>query len=1479
MAGTSNKTHTTSLYKNTSLQGVYRIDTNSLQYRKIENEIENIVKDSVSYTSRDQALDIFRQFLTDYTFKSESYEMWTLSVKQFIEDCAYAIKNGYSTLPGTKEDANLEGLDEKIILKLSPGFKSQTITMRESKYDDTTIRSVQNFYAPSGDSKEQVSMIIASQVAVGMTSVEDASKNVTATNAANGNYDMMSLVSSYVKASGIYVQNRTSPDAYVCISDEIYDATGTKNDDATEALQAARDSYAEMQQSLGGMDLYATMNTPTEVEEAGGYYDAVNNVCTSMVPFTKDDLKNDILLPVSNECFVSSYDMCHAEEPNDLKDIKEHTDDTLNHDDGVGIDTMNMDSVEGEWALDRERFDELLSDKKTEIERTWRVSLDREPIRLASYGQTLSDPLDNTKNATYYEYGLKIVEIPPVGVDMATFGEAQEFRVYSRIETVGSFSSNASIQNPVPPAGQNAMGFYYTNHNARSLNLSFTLHQQEYPDTPLMHISNILQNFSRPYQYPDLHVEPKRCQIYLPGMTFEGYINTVQCSFKGDLYTTWNDELPQPASGSIQNTTSEQYSYGQLECSISFLIDENITLRQVKSDEKYALKHEEIPNAQEGVVVLEDAAENMELPGNPDKNIVKSLLASSSDFRIADIQGVREWIKKLKKMISDNVDKMDSLDADLSTMTDSEMNDLQRYYIADKRSEGTLSFLIMFEAALEYAYTKREGFKTVTGIMLDEKNFFEEHLLTDPGLLDSNYVFEEVFSNDYEKFKNVYPLRNDYVDTTDSSWLALLKTVKMAALTMTATISPVAFESSLIFRSTGTVLDSAVKEIQEVIQEIGFFLYRLFGLPGREGPFPYEHFSKALTMLKGTEKLAESVQDSSQLFGFLEDMKDIQPYFQTIKLDFFKTNKLERLINETKVTLVEKTPLSEKGCLVTKFKDKPLLIYPHLQFLTLAFKAIGRGLCESLNNSGTDLAGKAVNSAKTIVDKAVTYGTDGDHVKEIHEKTTNNGEDKYFANLVYLFRLMQCAYMTLIENINSGDASSVDFNAMDIPNANEMNTMYIDLKSRLSRWHDLVFGDHFKFNLGTFVTFYNYENRDIDGTSFWTKLEASTDWVMVAEDSNKTDYDMKFKNLLTKTKDGWYEPGDLKLVTEGPVDIGVEWDDFIMRVKFDWWLESTVINLHYNGTLGSYTDRSYEEEGVGFAWPKNNPGKDRWSNTRIVNGRNSSFEKDKNVVDKDLSLGNAVDQDKINEVMELDYAVAVCLSDGRYEQNKFSMGKRNWLEEYWENPEADNYASRDYVHETLALYNDFMDRLKNLKAVSRDTQVVNELHRQMLLLEVITTDASGNEICLPAKSIQETIYGNAVKAITLLRNIGMTTDVYHVMRTQRVGLLNTDKIISTLMSPTDDMKALWGELTWGDFYAAVNNAPPADRDNGWINKILLRNGETGFYPAQGLPRNGSMYLELDDLVVRVIGWFYGTNKQKTTVAELFERNGWAYPSL
>lgn len=1473
MDGTSNKTYTTSLYKNknTGLQRVYRIDIKSIQYRKVENEIENIVKDSVSYTNRDQALDIFRQFLTDYTFKSESYVTWTLSVNQFVEDCAYAIKNGYSTLPGTKEDANLEGLGEKIMLKLSPGFKSQETTMRESKYDDTTIRSVQNFYAPSGDSQEQVSTIIASQVAVGMTSVEGASKSVTVNNAANGNYDMMSSVSSAVKASGVSVQTRTSPDAYVCISNEIYDASGAKNDEATEALQSARNSYDEMQQSLGGMDLYETMNTPTEVEEAGGYYDVVNNVCTSKVPFTQDDLKYDILLPVSNECFVSSSDMCHAEEPNDLKDIKEHTDDTLNHDDGVGVDTMNMDSIEKEWVLDRGRFDELLTKNLTGIERRWRLYLDREPVRLASYGQIPSDPLDNTKNATYYEYGLKIVEIPPVGVDMATFGEIQEFRVYSRIEQVGSFASNANISSPVPPAGQNAMGFYYTNHNARSLNLSFTLHQQEYPDTPLMHISNILQSFSRPYQYPDLHVEPKRCQIYLPGMTFEGYISTVQCSFKGDLYTTWNDELPQPASGSIQNTTSEQYSYGQLECSISFLIDENITLKQVKSDEKYAIKYEELPAEDPSKTgLLEDVAEQIELPGDPDKTLVKNLFKSSSDFRIADIQGVREWIKKIKKMISDNVDKLDSLDADFSTMTDSEMNDLQRYYLADKRSEGTLSFLVIFEAALEYAYnTRLDKYKTVGGMVIGGRGFSDECLLTDPGLWDSNYTFEEVFSKYYEKFKDVCPLRNDYVSTAASSWLPSFDTIKVVTLTTTVTICPVSFSWSDPAANKED-LKSALSYINETIVEIGTFLYQLFDLPV-PGKKIYTYFFEALDRLHGIYTPLDRLQgtDSNKLWGFLESLKDIRPYFQKIKLDFFKTNKFERLLNETKVTLAEKTPVSKNGCLVTKFKDEPVLIYPHLQFLTLAFKAIGRGLCESLNNSGTDLAGKAVNSAITIANYEVTYGTDEDHVKEIHEKTTNNGEDKYFANLVYLFRLMQCAYETLIENVTKNYAINVDFNAMDIPNANEMETMYTDLKSRLSRWHDLVFSNHFKFKLGTIVTFYNYDNRDLEGEAFWEELERSTDTVMVAEGSSRPNYDMKFKNLLTKTKKGWYEPGDLKLVTEGPVIGG--FSDFIMIVKFDWWLESTIENLQDNGNIWNGKDS-----------PQNNPRKDRWSNTRIVNGKNSSFESDKNVVDKDLSLGNSVDNDNIAEVMEADYAIAVCLSYGEYDQSKYASGEygiRNWLKAYWEEPAADNYASRDYVHETLALYNDFMDKVKNLKMVSIDTQVANELHRQMLLLEVITTDASGNEVCCSAKSIKETIYGNAVKAKNFFRNIGMTTAVYDVMKTKRVGLLKTDKIISTLMSPTDDMKKLWGELTWGDVYTAVDNTSPADRNQGWINKVLIRNGETGFYLEQGLPRSGNMYLETDDLVARVIGWFYGDTKQKTAITALFEKNGWAYPSL
>lgn len=59
----------------------------------------------------------------------------------------------------------------------------------------------------------------------------------------------------------------------------------------------------------------------------------------------------------------------------------------------------------------------------------------------------------------------------------------------------------------------------------------------------------------------------------------------------------------------------------------------------------------------------------------------------------------------------------------------------------------------------------------------------------------------------------------------------------------------------------------------------------------------------------------------------------------------------------------------------------------------------------------------------------------------------------------------------------------------------------------------------------------------------------------------------------------------------------------------------------------------------------------------------------------------------------------------------------------------------------------------------------------------------------------------------------------------------------------------------------------------------MKSGETGFYVAQGFPRSESQFMETDDLVARVIGWFYGDNKQKTAVAEKFETNDWAYPSL
>lgn len=232
MAKTSSnyKVGKSSLYqdKNSALQGFYTIDLNSLQYKKVSEEIENLVKDSVSYTNRDKALEIFKSFLANYTFKSDSFENWTTSVNQFVDECAKAIKDGYLSFPGTTEDANLDGLSMKITMALSPGFKSQTLVMRESKYDDTTIRSVQRFYDPSGNTQEQVSTVVASQVAVGMSSVESADKKVTVSNAANGTYDTRASVSDLAKSVLGNVQSSTSPDAYVCIADEIYDASGAR---------------------------------------------------------------------------------------------------------------------------------------------------------------------------------------------------------------------------------------------------------------------------------------------------------------------------------------------------------------------------------------------------------------------------------------------------------------------------------------------------------------------------------------------------------------------------------------------------------------------------------------------------------------------------------------------------------------------------------------------------------------------------------------------------------------------------------------------------------------------------------------------------------------------------------------------------------------------------------------------------------------------------------------------------------------------------------------------------------------------------------------------------------------------------------------------------------------------------------------------------------------------------------------------------
>ena len=520
---------------------VSKIDTNSALYKSVYAEgkdsgIDHILDTSVSYTARSKAKEIYNDLIKDYEFPSSSFEEWKQSVSNFVSDLVIAIRDGYGGNPGTGETPVLTGLFEKIVSQLSPGFKQNATVSRKSDFDDTTIREVMEYYAPSGDANAQVDSVLASELVSGMCSVTNATGKVTPRSSSYAVTDRIEKVSDRAETVGISVKTSTSPTTYVCIADEVYDASGAVDEDKSAELSETRTAYEQLQETLtSSAELYTAWGAEQTFEDSS---QGTKNVLQATFPYTPADAADpNRLLDVGDGTYVKSSDLVSSEETADAKAVKEKVDDVLCHDDRVGINTLNVDKVL-DWIIPESRYNELKQELAEILQKSWKIQKETKIQVPSSCEHHPSDPVTVTSNAQWYEYGMKIVEIPPVGVDMGSFGDVEEIIIKSRIDQVGSLASNAEISAPVPPAGQNAIGFYYTKHNARSLNFGFDMHQQEYPDEPLASLANRLQSLSRPYQYQDLHVEPRKCRIHLPGMTFEGYISTVSCSFKGDLYTS-----------------------------------------------------------------------------------------------------------------------------------------------------------------------------------------------------------------------------------------------------------------------------------------------------------------------------------------------------------------------------------------------------------------------------------------------------------------------------------------------------------------------------------------------------------------------------------------------------------------------------------------------------------------------------------------------------------------------------------------------------------------------------------------------------------------------------------------------------------------------------------------------------------------------------------------------------------------------------
>lgn len=124
------------------------------------------------------------------------------------------------------------------------------------------------------------------------------------------------------------------------------------------------------------------------------------------------------------------------------------------------------------------------------------------------------------------------------------------------------------VFDPVEPRGSQSPMRFYNKNPGRTLTFGVQLHQQEYPNTPLLIIAEALQELARPYQHTDYSLIPKVVQVLVPGRTFRCYLESVRITSQGEDYQSWqNDDINGTMSSSNEATREmwKKYKYNVLD--------------------------------------------------------------------------------------------------------------------------------------------------------------------------------------------------------------------------------------------------------------------------------------------------------------------------------------------------------------------------------------------------------------------------------------------------------------------------------------------------------------------------------------------------------------------------------------------------------------------------------------------------------------------------------------------------------------------------------------------------------------------------------------------------------------------------------------------------------------------------------------------------------------------------------------------------